>query len=156
MASQRFSFKYGKEQLSLSIEHARSIRVLEGAPLPPLGDLPQAFLHGITDGAIGAPLKDRLCPQDKITIVISDITRFWMRQDKIVALLTSYLTDTLGIPRENIAILVALGTHRPMTEEELKTLVTPEVYARFAVSNHNCMADDLVLSAPPPAVRRLG
>ena len=76
MASQRFSFKYGKEQLSLSIEHARSIRVLEGAPLPPLGDLSQAFLHGITDGAIGAPLKDRLCPQDKITIVISDITRF--------------------------------------------------------------------------------
>ena len=112
MASQRFSFKYGKEQLSLSIEHARSIRVLEGAPLPPLGDLSQAFLHGITDGAIGAPLKDRLCPQDKITIVISDITRFWMRQDKIVALLTSYLTDTLGIPRENIAILVALDGGR--------------------------------------------
>ena len=45
MASQRFSFKYGKEQLSLSIEHARSIRVLEGAPLPPLGDLPQAFAY---------------------------------------------------------------------------------------------------------------
>ena len=44
MASQRFSFKYGKEQLSLSIEHARSIRVLEGAPLSPLGDLPQAYL----------------------------------------------------------------------------------------------------------------
>ena len=43
MASQRFSFKYGKEQLSLSIEHARSIRVLEGAPLPPLGD--QRYRH---------------------------------------------------------------------------------------------------------------
>ena len=94
MASQRFSFKYGKEQLSLSIEHARSIRVLEGAPLPPLGDLPRAFLLGITDGAIGAPLKDRLCPEDKITLVISDITRFWMRQDQIVSLLTSYLTET--------------------------------------------------------------
>ena len=76
MASQRFSFKYGKEQLSLSIENARSIRVLEGAPLPPVPDLPRAFLHGVTDGALGAPLKDRLCPQDKITLVISDITRF--------------------------------------------------------------------------------
>ena len=45
MASQRFFFKYGKEQLSLSIENARSIRVLEGAPLPPVSDLPRAFLH---------------------------------------------------------------------------------------------------------------
>ena len=144
MASQRFSFKYGKEQLSLSIENARSIRVLEGAPLPPLPDLGRAFLHGVTDGALGVPLKDRLCPQDKITLVISDITRFWMRQDQIVSLLTAYLTETLGVPHENIAILVALGTHRPMTEAELKTLVTPEVYARFAVFNHDCMADDLV------------
>ena len=41
MASQRFSFKYGKEQLSLSIEHARSIRVLEGAPLPRLAICPR-------------------------------------------------------------------------------------------------------------------
>ena len=63
---------------------------------------------------------------------------------QIVSLLTAYLTETLGVPHENIAILVALGTHRPMTEEELKTLVTPEVYARFAVFNHDCLADDLV------------
>lgn len=144
MATQSFTFKYGKQQRSLCIENARSIRVLQGEPLPPIQDLPAAFLHGVTDGALGKPLAERISPSDLVTIVISDITRFWMRQDLIVSLLTQYLTDTIGVPEQNIVILVALGTHRPMTEEELQTLVTPDVYQRFAVYNHNCMADDLV------------
>lgn len=145
MASQTFSFKYGRGTLSFPIENARSLSVLQGRPMPPIEDLPAAFLRAVgCDAIASAPLCDLLSPKDKVTLVISDITRLWMRQDRIVALLVSYLTDTLGLPPAHIAVLVALGTHRPMTQEELQQLVTPAVYERVDVYNHDCLADDLV------------
>lgn len=145
MASQTFSFKYGRGSLSFPIENARSLSVLQGRPMPPIDDLPAAFLHAVTDGAIdSAPLCELLSPEDRVTIVISDITRLWMRQDRVVSLLVSYLTESLGLPPDQISVLVALGTHRPMTESELIQLVTPAVYERISVYNHDCMANDLV------------
>ncbi|MFR4008139.1 MAG: lactate racemase domain-containing protein [Christensenellales bacterium] len=67
-----------------------------------------------------------------------------MRQDLIVSRLVRYLTQTLGVKRENIVILVALGTHRPMTEEEMRRLVTPEIYQSVRVENHDCQSESLV------------
>lgn len=145
MASQSFSFQYGRQTLSFSIENARSIEVLSGRPILPIEDLDAAFLHAVTDGAIDSPPLSRLVSaEDQITIVISDITRFWMRQDLIVSRLVRYLTQTLGVKRENIVILVALGTHRPMTEEEMRRLVTPEIYQSVRVENHDCQSESLV------------
>jgi nickel-dependent lactate racemase len=77
-------------------------------------------------------------------VVISDITRFWMRQDRVCRQLIPYLHDTLGVPYENIVILIALGTHRPQTEEEMKRLVSPEIYEKVRVVNHDCLASDLI------------
>ncbi|MFR4008138.1 MAG: hypothetical protein ACLT0Y_01625 [Christensenellales bacterium] len=43
MATQSFSFQYGRQTLSFSIENARSIEVLSGRPIPPIEDLDAAF-----------------------------------------------------------------------------------------------------------------
>ena len=45
--------------------------------------------------------------------------------------------SAVSMPYENIVFLVALGTHRPQTEEELIRLVSPEVFARVRVVNHD-------------------
>jgi nickel-dependent lactate racemase len=66
-----------------------------------------------------------------------------MRQDLICHELVDYLTGELGIANENIVILIALGTHRGMTEAEMEKIVSPEVYTKIKVYNHNCLADDL-------------
>ncbi len=41
------------------------------------------------------------------------------------------------MPDDNIEVLFALGTHRPMTEDEMQTKVGDQVYQRVACHNHN-------------------
>jgi nickel-dependent lactate racemase len=42
-----------------------------------------------------------------------------------------------GLPCNNITILIALGTHRPMTREEMEQKYTPEVIANYRIVNPN-------------------
>ena len=129
-----FSLAYGDTFISLSL--AGNVQTLDARPFPALGDISKAFLAAV-ENPVGSPkLKEMLSPGDKVTIIISDITRFWMRQDVLCPLLVNYLNQC-GIGDENITFLVALGTHRPQSQEELKRLVSPGVYDRVQVINHD-------------------
>jgi nickel-dependent lactate racemase len=139
------SLKYGEGEVTLALTGAASVEFLREKPSSVITDLKQAFLQAVTTDCVGSPpLCEVIKPWDKVTVIISDITRFWMRQDKICPLLADYLCDKIGVRQENIVFLVALGTHRPQTPEELEKLVTPQVYRRFRTLNHNCSAQDLV------------
>lgn len=141
----KMSLAYGDTHIDMAFDGARSVRVLQGKSLPPAADEAQAFLDAVGSGCIASPpLSALVSPDDKVTVVISDITRFWMRQDRVCAQLIPYLHDTLGVEYANIVILIALGTHRPQTEAELRMLVTDEIFERVRVVNHDCMAEDLV------------
>ena len=142
---EKMPLAYGDTHIDMAFDGARSVRVLQGKGLPPIADDKQAFTEAVGPGAVASPpLCELISPEDKVTIVISDITRFWMRQDKVCAQLIPYLHDTMGVDYDNIIILVALGTHRPQTEAELRKLVTDEVFERVRVVNHDCMSKDLV------------
>ncbi|MDR0841429.1 MAG: nickel-dependent lactate racemase [Christensenellaceae bacterium] len=141
---EQISLAYGAQRLNVRLAGAGSITILEERALTPIQDLPAAFSQAVENPIASPPLRQVIDGRDCVTIVLSDITRFWMRQDKICALLTAYLHDVIGVPYDNMAILIALGTHRAQTEDELTTLVTPGVFARVRVYNHDCMADDLV------------
>ena len=140
----KMSFGYGDTKLKIGFDGARSVRVLQGESIPASEDPKAAFLQAVGSGCIASkPLNELILPEDKITIVISDITRFWMRQDQVCAQLVPYLHDVLGVAYGNIIILVALGTHRAQTAEELKMLVSPEIYEKVEVANHDCMSPEL-------------
>lgn len=134
---------YGDTTVGIGFDGAASVQVLQGKSIP-AEDFRDVFLKAVGPGCIASePLKELISPGDRVTVVISDITRFWMRQDRVCALLIPYLHEVLGVDYDNIVILVALGTHRPQTEEELKTLVSSEIYQKVKVVNHDCMAPDL-------------
>lgn len=138
------TMNYGETQVTLPLAGAKSVTLLEDNQIPPIEDLSEAFRSAVEEGAVqSAPLKDLISSQDLVTIVVSDLTRFWMRQDFISALLVDYLHEKMDVPYDNMVIVVALGTHRPQTEDELKKLVSPEVYDKVRVENHDCMAPDL-------------
>jgi nickel-dependent lactate racemase len=137
--SMHADLKYGEGTVRLSLEGAASVTYLEERPTPVITDLNTAFLQAVTTGCIGsASLKDIIKPYDKVTVVISDITRFWMRQDRICPLLADYLCREMGVREEDILFLAAVGTHRQQTPQELETLVSPQVFSRFSVVNHDC------------------
>ena len=141
----KVSLKYGEGEVTLSLKGAASVEFLQEKPSPVIANLTSAFLEAVTTGSVGSPpLHEVIRPEDRVTVLVSDITRYWMRQDKICPLLADYLCHQIGVNKSNIVFLVALGTHRPQTREELEMLVSPQVYHSFEVVNHDCSACDLV------------
>lgn len=143
---ENFSLKYGKNEVAITIDGARSVQTLTENPMNTIEDIHAAFFKAITEDTIESPSLEQLVkPDDQITIVISDMTRFWMRQDIICEELVRFLNEKIGIPFENIVVLIALGTHRKNSAEERKTLASAYVYNHAAaVVDHNCDAPDLV------------
>lgn len=64
-----------------------------------------------------------------ILIVLSDSFRY-TGIEKILPELLNYL-DYKGISANKLTFAVSTGAHRPPTEEELRTIMSPEVYSEF-------------------------
>ena len=106
----KVSLRYGDGDVTLSLAGAASINLLQERVAPVIKDVKTAFLHAITDRCVDSPpLYEVIHPGDKITVVVSDITRYWMRQDIICPLLTDYLCNTVGVSNDDITFLVALA-----------------------------------------------
>ncbi|MBA4390729.1 MAG: hypothetical protein C0399_07310 [Syntrophus sp. (in: bacteria)] len=88
------------------------------------------------------PLKDLLSGAPKIAIIIDDCTRPTPVAD-ILGVLLPYLIDN-GIPQKNVTIVVALGTHNPITSEDLAIRVGKNVVANYKIVQHNAWQSDLV------------
>ena len=143
---EQIQLKYGSGNVNFTIDNAKSTEYLYENSMLVIDDIAAEFHHCITDGVIGSkPLKELISRDDPVTIVISDMTRFWMRQDIILELLVKYLHDEMELPYSSIEVLVALGTHRKNTEADLKKLAGEFVYTHAAgVRDHDCDAKDLV------------
>lgn len=140
-----FFLKYGERDVEIPIQGAHSIQVLQENPMKEIEDLRAAFYKAVEQEPIDSlPLSQLIGKDDLVTLVVSDITRAWMHQDQIVEPLVSFLHETCKVPYAHMVILIALGTHRPNTEEEMKQIISPAVYENVQVINHNCDAPDLV------------
>ncbi len=136
---------YGSGEIEFDIKGAASVETILPNPMNEITDVEDAFTHAVEDEAIGGiTLKDAVNAGDQVTIVVSDITRSWMHQERIIPLLVGYLHEKIGVPYENIVILIANGTHRAETDEEIVKLFTKEVVEHVKVVNHDCDQDDLV------------
>lgn len=141
----QITLKYGSETKNVTICGAASIETILPRQMSEIDDLRQAFLDAVTDGAIDSlPLREMVSSSDLVTIVVSDITRSWMRQDLIMPMLVEYLHDEVGVGYEQITILIALGTHRPSTPAEMVRICSEQVCRKVKVIDHDCDADDLV------------
>ncbi|MCD7764752.1 MAG: nickel-dependent lactate racemase [Lachnospiraceae bacterium] len=136
---------YGEEQVEFEISGAASVETILPNPMEEITDLKAAFVHSIEDGVIdGKPLAEAIGSGDDVTIVVSDVTRSWMHQDQVMPLLVDYLHDKIGVAYEKIVVLIAVGTHRHSTPQELVKICSQKVVDRVRVVDHDCDAPDLV------------
>ena len=139
-----YQFRYGNTTVTLPIEENQVIGVIEGNETPVLDDI-EGELYKVLDNPIeSAPLSEVASKASSIAIIVSDMTRFWMRQDIVVPLLVRYLVEKCGRKYEDLEIIIATGTHVGGSEEDLRTLVTSDIYDKVKTVNHDCRADDLV------------
>lgn len=136
------SLNYGTETLQIPIRGAASVEYIDPDPMYEIPDLAETFREAVTEGVIGSrPLRELIAPTDPVTVVVSDITRSWMHQGEILTLLGHYLHEEMGVPLEQITVLVALGTHRPSTPEEQRIIAGDYLYENSTVIDHDCDGD---------------
>ncbi len=89
-----------------------------------------AFLHPIGSD----PLHKMVRGCRKALIIIDDYTRSTPVRSILPRLI--HELETGGVKREDVKILVALGTHRPMNKEEMLKKLGQEIVNSFTILNH--------------------
>ena len=139
-----YTFAYGSGSVNIPLEEDQVTAVLAGNDIPPVPDIRDAVRESLEVPIGCAPLRACVKPGDTVALVVSDMSRFWMRQDLVIPHLVDYLLDDCGLKSGDLTIVVANGTHPGGDEAALRTLVTDAVFERVRVVNHDCRADDLV------------
>ena len=133
---------YGKKGLWLELPDEWSVTVVEPRFVPglPVGsEEEREALRRALREPIGTPsLRELVRPEDTVAIVFSDLTRPQPRERMLPVL----LEELAHVPRENIVLINALGTHRPNTPEELEEMLGPEIVANYRIVQHNAFDQD--------------
>ncbi|MET3506693.1 nickel-dependent lactate racemase [Halalkalibacter oceani] len=130
----KIEIPYGEKQKQ--IEKPENSRVLLPIDMPPLPN-PRAEMARKLKHPTGSPSLREICMgKESIVIVINDITRPSPTDLFVEEMLKEI--EKAGITDDQVTLVVALGNHRPNTEEELKRMVGEKVYSRVKIINHDC------------------
>jgi nickel-dependent lactate racemase len=125
---------FGGEPYELTIPDRNLAEVLSPRPSKALPDL-DAAIEAALDAPIDQfPLEAWVKPSDRVLIVSDDTTRL-TPVDRILPALLRRL-GAAGVPDANVECILALGTHRYMTEQEMRAKVGDEIFDRIRVFNH--------------------
>jgi nickel-dependent lactate racemase len=141
--TQKVVVPYGEQTKTLSIPAENLAWVVGPKDEPPLNNLRDDVLKAIRE-PIGSPTLAELVKRHgtKTIILVDDGTRS-TPQAAILPVLIDEL-NTVGVPDRDITILIALGMHRPMSEDECIARYGQEVVGRVRVENLSQDANDFV------------
>jgi nickel-dependent lactate racemase len=126
--------------LAFNVPERNLAEVLSPQPSTPLPDLDRSIQAALARPINQKPLETLVKPGDRVMLVSDDVTRL-TPVDRIIPRLLDRL-NRAGVADEQISCIMALGTHRYMTEEELASRVGPAVYGRIRVFNHEWREPD--------------
>jgi len=110
----KISFKFGKDTLYTDIKDEHIIHTLVPRDTDCIVDV-EKEVKRILENPLGTkPLKDIVNADEKIAIIVSDITRAWIKSDKFIIHIVNYLSN-LGVSDDNMFVVTALGGHRKST-----------------------------------------
>lgn len=122
----RINLAYGKTGLPLDLDGSLNVTVVEPKFVPALAD-PAAAVRAALETPMGSPpLREVVRPGTRVGVVFSDITR----PAPHPLLLGAVLEVLDAVPGVEVTLFNALGTHRPNTEAELRTMVGDAIFER--------------------------
>jgi len=129
---------YGKTGLILQTDPDWHVDVVKPHFLPGV-ETPLAALREALQSPVGAvPLAKSVKQDQKVGIVVNDITR----ATPSPIMLGAILAELPHIHHKNITIFVALGTHRPNTDAELRSMLGDDIVTDFRIVQNNAFDPD--------------
>ena len=134
----RISLAYGQGGLDIDLPADRTL-VVEPSYAPAAADQHQEVMRAMREPVTGPPLRDLLRPGATVAISMCDGTRAQPRHIVIPAVLEA-LEGVIRL--EDVVILVATGTHRGNSPEEIREMVGDEVADSVEIINHDARDRD--------------
>ncbi len=131
----KIKIPYGEKHLTAKVPENSILFDGKSPNIEPVGDLGQLIEEGLAMPVNCPALGEMLSMVGTVLILIEDNTRF-TPVERILPILVDYLINS-GIKSSDIEILVATGTHRVMTDEELLLKVGKAIYDRIKISQHD-------------------
>ena len=111
----------------------------ESGPLP---SIEQMLLDALSQPIGAGPLATLASKAGKIAIIVDDATR----PTPVAPILKTLLShiDASGFKKDNISIVIALGTHEVMQKDALESRLGSDIVAQYRVIQHNAWQSDLI------------
>jgi nickel-dependent lactate racemase len=127
---------YGEKALTAEVNPRNLGMVLEPQPTPACPDV-SAEVRRALQQPIGVPALSELARgARRVALIADDVTRLTPAHQLLPPLLEEL--TAAGITDAQITLVIALGTHRPMTEAECVSKYGVEIVGRIAIENHDC------------------
>ena len=130
---------YGKSVINVVVPKERTTIVSPSYPQS-LGNEIEAIDNAINNPQGTKPLREIQKSGAKVSISICDVTRAQPRKQMLKAIISN-LPD---INREDITLLIATGSHRNCTNDEIIDMVGKEIATKYRVVNHNAYDSSLL------------
>ncbi len=128
---------YGETGMEIDVPADRTV-VVTPRQMHAVADERAAVLAALRRPTVGAPLRERVKPGQTVAISMCDGTRPQPRHVMIPAV----LDELEGIvDADDIVVLVATGTHRANTPDEIVAMLGADVVERVRVVNHDARDD---------------
>ncbi|MFP5336398.1 MAG: nickel-dependent lactate racemase [Actinomycetes bacterium] len=134
----RVRLAYGESGLEVDLPDDRTT-VVEPVYVPGAADPAAVLRQALRNPVAGPRLRDLVRPGQTVALAVCDGTRAQPRRLMVPAV----LEELEGVvDPHDVVVLVATGTHRGNTHQELREMLGDEVVDRYRVLNHDARDDD--------------
>jgi len=131
---------YGEKILNLKVRKEAIRYELKPAPVKTVDDVREEVHRALKDPVHSRQLAEIVRKGEKVVILADDITRLTPTKEILPPVLNEI--NSGGVPDCDITLIIALGTHRPMSQEEIAEKYGYEVVKRIRILNHNYLDKD--------------
>ena len=138
-------FPYSDPSIAgITVPTARLREIYRLPKVQPIADLDEAIRSAVRNPVGTRQLRSLVKANQRVAIIVDDMTRP-TPVSKVLPVVIDELLES-GVGKGDISIVVALGSHRPMTEAEIRAKVGGEVADGYRVSqSHFDDPEQLVL-----------
>jgi nickel-dependent lactate racemase len=125
---------YGEKSVEIRIPEKNLVGVYSPRDAAPVTDVEAEIRRALASPIGSVPLREQLQGKNNAVLIADDNTRLTPTDILIPILLDE--CNAAGIPDSAIRVIIALGTHRFMTEDEIREKFGAETLCRVPVVNH--------------------
>ncbi|MDK2902029.1 MAG: lactate racemase [Thermosediminibacterales bacterium] len=133
----------GKEAIEFDISDDFTYEILVPNEYSIIDDFKEKLRESLGNPIASQTLREIVKPGQKICLIVNDNTRY-VPQDVIVPEIIDELRRA-EVEEKDITIVVATGTHRANTEEELEEMLGKEITKRIKIENHDAYNEETLI-----------